>query len=108
MTRRTARSTLEYMDTPVHSKTTTAFYVQSAISFAIALSGVTIGILNLPIGPWIRAFLVLGLFYVVTSTFTLAKIVRDHQEASTVLNRVDKARLEKLLAEHDPFKSPIG
>ena len=51
-----------------------------------------------------RAFLAIGLLYVVTSCFTLAKTVRDAQESSTVLSRVDQARLEQLLSAHDPFK----
>jgi hypothetical protein len=45
--------------------------------------------------------------YVVTSSFTLAKCVRDNQETSQVVNRVDQVRLERFLAEHDPFKSPL-
>ena len=52
-----------------------------------------------------RAFLAVSLLYVVTSTFTLAKCVRDQQEQSRVVQRVDEVRLEKLLAEHDPFKA---
>jgi hypothetical protein len=50
---------------------------------------------------WVRAFLALGLLYVVTSTFTLAKCVRDRQEEAAVVSRVDQARLDKLLAEQD-------
>ena len=42
--------------------------------------------------------------YVVTSTFTLAKVVRDHQEANSVHGRIDQARVEKLLSEHDPYR----
>jgi hypothetical protein len=30
--------------------------------------------------------------------------VRDRQESAAVTGRVDQARLDKLLAEHDPFK----
>ena len=37
----------------------------SAISFAIAMSGLTVGIAYLPINSWMRAFLAIGLFYVV-------------------------------------------
>jgi hypothetical protein len=92
------------MATPVSSKSTTAFYVQAAISFGVSLAGVTLGIAYLPVGGWVRAFLGLGLMFVVTSAFTLAKVVRDHQENAAVVNRVDQARLDKLLAEHDPFK----
>jgi hypothetical protein len=40
----------------------------------------------------------LGLLYVVTSSFTLAKCVRDAQESSAVVQRLDQARVDKLLA----------
>ena len=90
--------------TTVKSSTTTAFLVQAAVSFGIALTACVIAIAYLPAGAWIRAFLALALLYVVTSTFTLAKCVRDRQETATASGRVDQARLDKLLAEHDPFK----
>jgi hypothetical protein len=96
------------MDTAPHSKSTTAFYIQAMISFGISLTAVAVGIAYLPVGSWIRAFLALGLLFVVTSSFTLAKCVRDQQESSTVVKRVDQARLDKLLADHDPFKMPTG
>jgi hypothetical protein len=63
------------------------------------------GIFYLPVGGWIRAFLAVGLLYVVTSAFTLAKCVRDAQDAGTTVRRVDQARIDKLLNEHDPFKA---
>lgn len=40
----------------------------------------------------------------ISSAFTLAKCVRDRQEESYVASRVDRARVNKLIAEHDPFK----
>jgi hypothetical protein len=92
------------MSAPVSPRTTTAFYLQAAISFGISLTSVGLGILYLPVDLWIRSFLGLGLLYVVTSSFTLAKCIRDQQEVSTVVNRVDQARLDKILADHDPFK----
>ncbi|GAA4202964.1 YiaA/YiaB family inner membrane protein [Microbispora amethystogenes] len=93
------------MTKPVKSTTTTAFYLQAVISFVISLAGLAAGILYLPVTTWVRSFLALGLMYVVTSTFTLAKCVRDRQEEATVVSRVDQARLDKLLAEHDPFRA---
>ena len=87
-------------------RNTAAFQLQAVLSFAVSTLSVLGGIAYLPVGPWIRAFLALGLLYVVTSAFTLAKTLRDQQEASSVWSRVDEARLEKLLAEHDPFKTP--
>ncbi|MEU8172487.1 YiaA/YiaB family inner membrane protein [Microbispora hainanensis] len=93
------------MTQPVKTSTTTAFYIQAVLSFAISVAGLAAGILYLPVTTWVRSFLALGLMYVVTSTFTLAKCVRDRQEESSVLSRVDQARLDKLLAEHDPFRT---
>jgi hypothetical protein len=92
------------MTNPVTAKNTAAFYLQAALSFGVSVISVGIAIAYLPVGAWIRAFLALGLLYVVTSTFTLAKCVRDQQESTAVISRVDQARLEKLLADHDPYK----
>ncbi|WP_436493065.1 YiaA/YiaB family inner membrane protein [Actinokineospora sp. HUAS TT18] len=86
------------------SPTTAAFYAQAAISFAIALVALTIGIAVLPVDPWVRAFLAIGALYTVTSAFTLAKVIRDRQELTAVASRIDRARVEKLLVEHDPFR----
>lgn len=93
------------MSTPTQSKNTNAFYAQAAISFGIALVAMVFAILYLPVDPWIRAFLGLGVMYLTTSTFTLAKCVRDAQENLTVISRIDQARVDRILAEHDPFRS---
>jgi hypothetical protein len=94
------------MDTNTHTRPTPAFFAQAVASFGISLTAVTAGIVYLPVGAWIRAFLAIGMLYVVTSAFTLAKCIRDQQESTTVVKRVDQARLDKLLADHDPFKVP--
>jgi hypothetical protein len=84
--------------------TTRAFEVQAALSFGIALLAIGLAILYLPGDAWIRGVLAIGVLYAVTSAFTLSKAIRDRQESSSVMSRVDQARLERLLAEHDPFK----
>jgi hypothetical protein len=93
------------MSTPIQRPTTTAFFVQATISFGISLAAVAYGIAKLPVGAWERGFLALGLIFIVTSSFTLAKCVRDRQEIEEVTSRVDKARLDKLISEHDPFET---
>jgi hypothetical protein len=44
--------------------------------------------------------------FLVSSSFTLAKVVRDAQEQSAVTARLDQARVDELLAGHDPFAQP--
>ncbi|MEZ7004690.1 YiaA/YiaB family inner membrane protein [Streptomyces sp. SCSIO 75703] len=91
-------------DTPVKQQSTAAFYGQAVASFAVALAATAVGIARLQADAWVRAFLGIAVLYLVTSAFTLAKTVRDRQEAGQIVNRVDQARLEKLLAAHDPFE----
>ncbi|MBA9003104.1 MULTISPECIES: YiaA/YiaB family inner membrane protein [Thermomonospora] len=75
------------MNALLQLKGTTAFFIQSAASFTVATCGVGVGIAFLPAPTWIRAFLALGTLYVITSTFTLAKVVRDRQEAAALMDR---------------------
>ncbi|MFF3752774.1 YiaA/YiaB family inner membrane protein [Streptomyces sp. NPDC002018] len=91
-------------ETPVKQQNTAAFYGQAVLSFALALAAVTVGVVKLEADAWVRAFLGIAVLYLTTSTFTLAKVVRDRQEAGQIISRVDQARLEKILAEHDPFQ----
>ena len=90
---------------PTQSRNTSAFFAQAGISFALALGAMMFAILYLPVDPWIRAFLGLGTLYLTTSAFTLAKVIRDAQENATVVTRLDQARVDKILAEHDPFRT---
>ncbi|MFP5069889.1 YiaA/YiaB family inner membrane protein [Pseudonocardia nantongensis] len=85
--------------------TTAAFHMQAVLSFGVSLAAVVIGTVYLPVDGWVKAFLAIAVLYAITSAFTLAKCVRDKQESLTVVNRVDQARMEKLLAEHDPFRA---
>ena len=105
MWRRTRRPTLVGMsDTPVKQQSTAAFYGQAVASFAIAMVATAVGIFRLDADAWVRAFLGIAVLYLVTSAFTLAKVIRDRQEAGQIVSRVDQARMEKLLSEHDPFE----
>ncbi|MCP3856012.1 MAG: hypothetical protein GY929_17205 [Actinomycetia bacterium] len=81
---------------------TPAFVAQAWIAFGIGFGGTGLGIYNLPIDGWPRAFLTLGLAFTVSSAFTLAKTIRDIHEASQLVKRVDHARTEKLLNENPP------
>lgn len=91
-------------DTPVKQQSTAAFYGQAVASFSVAMAATAVGIFRLDADAWVRGFLAIAVLYLVTSAFTLAKVIRDRQEAGQIVSRVDQARLDKLLAEHDPFE----
>jgi hypothetical protein len=77
--------------------TSSAFFLQAALSFVISFAAVGIGIAFLPVDTWVRAFLGIAVLYVVTSTFTLAKCVRDRQEA---------AAMERIASGGTPYYAP--
>ncbi|MFD8809029.1 YiaA/YiaB family inner membrane protein [Streptomyces sp. NPDC059597] len=90
-------------ESPVKQQSTAAFHGQAVASFAVAMTATAIGIVRLEADAWVRGFLAIAVLYLVTSAFTLAKVIRDRQEAGQIVSRVDQARVEKLLAAHDPF-----
>jgi hypothetical protein len=75
------------------------------VSFGVSFVGALGGIFYLPLDPWQRLFLGMTLLFLVASSFTLAKVIRDQQESQTIRVRLDEARMEKLIAEHNPFTS---
>lgn len=56
------------------SKNTAAFFLQAVIAFGVSLLGALGGILFLPLDLWQRLFLAMAVLFLVTSSFTLAKV----------------------------------
>ncbi|MFJ3441876.1 YiaA/YiaB family inner membrane protein [Streptomyces sp. NPDC086081] len=69
-------------ETPGKQQNTAAFYGQAVASFAVAMAATAIGIYRLSADAWVRGFLAVAVLYLVTSSFTLAKVVRDRQEGA--------------------------
>jgi hypothetical protein len=81
-----------------------AWVAQVWLAFALALGTTMVGVFYLPVEIWVKAFLGMGLLFTVGSTVNLAKTTRDIFEAEKLASRVDEARMERLLVEHDPLK----
>jgi hypothetical protein len=89
---------------PRATRTTSAYFAQAGISFGVALLGLVFAVLYMPGDAWMRAFIGMSTLFLVSSSFTLAKVIRDNQEDQAIYSRLDQARVEKILAEHDPFR----
>lgn len=87
--------------TQAHS---TGWVVQAWASFALSVTAMTFGILNLPVDNWVKGYMGMGLAFTVGSTISVAKTSRDMHEAKSLTARVDEARVEKLLNDHHPLK----
>lgn len=60
-------------------KDTSAWIMQTWLSFVIAAVVAAYGLINLPIDIWQKGYLTMGLFFTLGSTFSLAKTIRDNQ-----------------------------
>jgi hypothetical protein len=94
-------SEVETMRTDDVQRDTPAWIFQVWASFLLAVGGTAIGILYLPLDPWLRAFLGMGLVFSVGSSFSLAKTLRDNHEARRLLNRLSDAKTEKIIREYE-------
>lgn len=93
---------LKKFDAPAtHSN---AWVAQTWLSFVISISATAIGIIYLPLDSWMKGYLGMGMLFSIGSTISLSKTVRDIEESKRIISRVDEAKLERLLAEYDPFK----
>jgi len=87
-----------------NQKDTTAWIIQSWLSFILSVSATSVGIIYLPVDGWVKGYMGMGLVFSIGSTFTLAKTARDNHEAARLTARIDEARVEKILTEHHPLK----
>ena len=75
------------------------FFVKA--SFCCALVGMIAGVVMMPVDLWMRGYVVMGTLFLVGSSFTLAKTMRDQFESNKLINRLSQARAEKLLEEYE-------
>ena len=80
------------------------FFVK--VSFVCALAGMTFGVAVMPVEIWMRGYMILGTLFLVGSTFTLSKTMRDEFEASKLINKLAQARTEKLLKDYEKGDLP--
>lgn len=68
-------------------------------SFFLSLGMLVVGVFFLPLDWWARGYLAMGTIMLIQSCITMTKTIRDVQEASKLVNRIEDARTERLLME---------
>lgn len=85
------------------SANTNSYYIMAWTSFIIAFAGGLTGVWLLEGTMATKGFLAITFIFMISSCFTLAKVIRDRHEENQIVNRVEKAKTEKLLNEYtDP------
>ncbi|WP_017294573.1 YiaA/YiaB family inner membrane protein [Geminocystis herdmanii] len=78
-----------------------AWVIQTWLSFVISIGATSIGIIYLPVDVWIKGYMGMGLIFTVGSTVSLTKTQRDIHEASRIISKLEEAKVERILAEHN-------
>ncbi len=82
-------------DNATHSSAWISFtYINMIASLALTLGG----LFFLPIDLWIKGYMLMGVTMLTTSTVILTKTLRDRQESSRLVNKIEEAKTERLLA----------
>lgn len=81
-----------------------AWIAQTWMSFIISITATSIGIIYLPVDAWTKGFMGMGLVFSIGSTISLTKTQRDIHESQKLTSKIEEARVEKILTEHDNFK----
>ncbi len=94
-------STYEPQPAPLHSP---AWVALTKVQFGLSVAALAFGLWYLPVEPWIAAYLVMGVLLLLSSAVSLTKTLRDLHEGGRLVSRVEEAKLERILAEHDPLR----
>ena len=78
-----------------------AWVMFTQLNFGLTLSAMAFAVWAMPVDTWIRAFVGLGLLTLVGATITMTKTIRDVHEGGKVTNKVENAKVEKLLMDTD-------
>ncbi|MCG8517880.1 YiaA/YiaB family inner membrane protein [Marinobacter sp. CA1] len=74
------------------------FYVKA--SFAVALLATGAGIVFAPIDLLVKGYMGICALFLVSTTITLSKTLRDEHESQRIHNRISEARAQQLLKEY--------
>jgi hypothetical protein len=94
-------STYQTRNITMNSSTqnTGAWLTFTYISFATSVFMGAFGIWALQADMWVKGYLAMATVFMLGSTFTLAKTMRDEHEAKRFASRLDEAKTERLLME---------
>ncbi len=92
---------------PTIQRDSDAWIFQTWVAFVASVIMLSLGIYFAPIDLIIKGYFGMGLLFVISSTFTLAKTIRDKHEADKIINRVTSAKTEKLLYDYE-LKDALG
>lgn len=86
------------IDTMQSNSKSWLFYVKA--SFVIALTAMGAGILFAPADMLVKGYLTMSSLFLVSSTITLSKTLRDEHESERLFHKISEAKTQQLIKEY--------
>lgn len=80
---------------------TGSYYAMAWIAFVLSFIGMAVGVIYIQADLAAKGFLAMAYLFSVSSCFTVAKVVRDRHESTKFIKKVEQAKTEKFLSEHN-------
>ncbi len=74
------------------------FYVKT--SFALSICAMVAGILFMPADIVAKGYLAICSLFMVSSTITLSKTMRDEHEGQRLMNKISEAKTQQIIKEY--------
>ncbi len=74
------------------------FFVK--VSFAIAVLAAGAGVVLAPVDIVLKGYMAISALFLISTTITLSKTLRDEHEGQRIVNRISEARTNQLLKEY--------
>ena len=74
------------------------FFVKA--SFAISLLAIAVGIVMIPADMMVKGYLGICALFVVSSTITMSKTLRDNHESQRLINKLSEAKTQQIIKEY--------
>lgn len=85
--------------TNTNTQNTGAWLTFTYVSFGISVFMMGFGVWALSADLWVKGYLTMAAVFMLGSSFTLSKTLRDEHEAKRFANRLEDAKAERLLME---------
>ena len=74
------------------------FFVK--VSFAVSLLAMAAGIVMIPADLMVKGYLAICALFVVSSTITMSKTLRDDHESQRLINKISEAKTQQIIKEY--------
>jgi hypothetical protein len=80
---------------------TEAWKAYTKLAVGIALTFSIVGLWFLPLGWWLKGYILMSYFFSLGSVITMTKTMRDEHESKKVVKRLNELRAEKIIKDYE-------